>query len=127
MTQEIKDKLEQEATEYASGKSVSFTDPWYIREESYKAGAQTILDNPKEWGLATKEVVMSKIKLLHDVESRWWIKVKELESQLFRYREALEEAKECFEELAFLSASDQASVNKGVKAIKEALKQQDND
>jgi|SRR5690606_22538474 len=55
MTQEIKDKLKQAAAEKypISGGLVINS----IKRGVFIAGAETILDNPKEWGLVSKDEV----------------------------------------------------------------------
>jgi len=88
MIQQQKEKLEQAAQKWYGNA------PGTLSKNIFKHGAQTILDNPSEFGLATKEDVMSKIRLLHEAENRWGSKVKDLESQLTKYRELLGRLKE---------------------------------
>jgi hypothetical protein len=72
----------------------------------------------QKW-LATKEDVMSKIRLLHETENRWDSKVKDLESRLTKYREALERAYKDFKSSRWTEET--------YKIVIEALKQQDNE
>lgn len=71
MTQEIKDKLEQVADEYWNKHDG-------IAAIDFKAGAQTILENPHEWRLHPEGSVKEMGKL-----------VMKLQSQLAKYREVL--------------------------------------
>lgn len=88
MTQEIKDKLEQAAE--TAWEQDQKTNPYPVNPHAYvygyKAGAQTILDAPGEWGLeTTKEALTGRNRILS-----LQLKNTELQSQLTEYREALE-------------------------------------
>lgn len=87
MTKEQKDKMEQEVRAY--------TIP-YIRNHGQRMGDivkqdftsiyQNILDNPSEWGLASM-VVVRQLEMETNIQHK---EKTELQSQLTKYREALE-------------------------------------
>lgn len=80
MTQEIKDKLEQAAIQYGrAGKLVNECYP-------FMDGAQTILENPIEWGLCSLEVLEATSVSV----GKAWADNERLKSQLAKYREVLE-------------------------------------
>lgn len=69
MTQEIKDKLKRTAEQDGS-----------VTEYSFIKGAQTILDNPEEWGL----------QYIEDSDERWCEVVDHFKQEADLYRRALE-------------------------------------
>lgn len=75
MTQEIKDKLKRTAEQDGS-----------VTEYSFIKGAQTILDNPEEWGLVEKRLVDAGIQLRIETVKT----CEETHLQNEKYREALE-------------------------------------
>lgn len=80
MTQKIKERLEQAAEtawEQDQKTNPSPVNP-YAYVYGFKAGAQTILENPQDWGLTYPH----SQKLAEEVLA--------MESQLTKYREALE-------------------------------------
>lgn len=82
---EQKDKLEQSAQR--KWEEDQATNPTPVNPHAYvygfKAGAQTILENPVEWELIAKRDVLSDIESLE-------LEHKLVLSQLAKYREALE-------------------------------------
>ena len=106
MTQEQQTKLEGLSEEYANG----FKNLFSITKSNlktiaidFKAGAQTILDNPSEWGLQDIE----------DSDERWCEVVDNFKQEADRYRRALETA------LDLLSEGKRFNT---AKVIVEALK-----
>lgn len=125
MTQEQQTKLEQLASDYGNRcMSTASTD-------GFEAGAQTILENPGEWGLCQKDDVAKErtkwVKayshndkeknsaLMHQVNE-----IEELQSQLTKYRKALERI-----ERTEVSDLDKFRPERFWKIAKEALKQED--
>src|SRR5690606_21550011 len=53
----------------------------------FKIGAQTILDNPKEWGLMP---ILDSMQAIEDSDSDWKEALSDLKDENERYREALE-------------------------------------
>ena len=124
MTQEQKDKMEQVAessTEilYPRGDSVQRNMAHY---RGFKAGAQTILDNPGEWGLLSSVGLDSERRLSLEAKQQleWESAIQHeeiinLKSENQRLRDALEAITRVF-------GNPISS-----RIAKEALKQQDND
>ncbi len=83
MNQEIKDKLEQAAKDYIDKWPVKFT---AAESSAFIEGAQTILDNPAEWGLCSLEVLEATSVSV----GKAWVDNERLQSQLAKYRNALE-------------------------------------
>lgn len=73
MNQEIKTKLQQAADKFAP-----IANECYEDNAGFLAGAKTILENPGEWGL------------VHPHSQKLAEEVLAMESQLTKYREALE-------------------------------------
>lgn len=97
MNQEIKDKLEQAADALFEHKGYSFTPCDYAMRKGFLKGAQTILENPEQWGLCSlkvhKQAVKTFDKITMDAINAEMEVVDErnrLQSQLTKYREALE-------------------------------------
>ncbi len=119
MTQEIKQKLEQAADEYAIA--------WYngtkvmdhIKRHSFKRGAQTILKNPGKWALVTADQYYTKRNQYEKHLRELCDKEVLLESRLTKYREALER-------IAAIAVDYQPSIQTeaALTIAKEALKQQ---
>lgn len=105
MTQEQKDKIEQVAQR--KWEEDQATNPTPVNPHAYvygfKAGAKTILDNPQEWFPPVQ------YWQLRDENER-------LQSELFRYREALERAYNDFKSSRWTEET--------YKIVIEALKQQ---
>lgn len=80
----------------------------------FKAGAQTILDNPQEWGLMP---ILDSMQAIEDSDSDWEDALSGLKAQLSRYREALEK----------IANDSGCHLEECIRIAKEALKQQDND
>lgn len=110
MTQEIKERLEQAAE--TAWEQDQKTNPSPVNPHAYvygyKAGAQTILENPSEWGL------------VHPHSQKLAEEVLATESQLAKYREALERIIQQHDQ----NIPDSCSLARGLAVIaKEALKQ----
>lgn len=96
MTQEIKLKLEQAAeTARLLGK------PWTVltgdKKSAFMLAAKTILENPDEWGLCSLEIHKQAVKTFDKIttdainaEREIVDERNQLQSQLTKYREALE-------------------------------------
>ena len=80
MTQEQKDKLEQAALDCPNIVG-------NFEQQAFFTGAQTILDNPQEWGLMP---ILDSMQAIEDSDSDWEDALSGLKAQLSRYREALE-------------------------------------
>lgn len=106
MTQEIKDKLEQAADKRYH--------PASDHRENYVAGAQTILDNPSDFGLVEKRLVDAGIQLRIETVKA----CEETHLQNEKYREALEK-------IAAIAVDYQPSIQTeaALTIAKEALKQ----
>lgn len=87
MTQEIKDRLEQAADALFEHKGYSFTPCDYAMRKGFLAGAQTILENPSEYGL---EYSTQTFKDALAAASQHAMENELLKSQLTKYREALD-------------------------------------
>lgn len=114
MTQEIKQKLEQAAENYA----VQFKGLHGISKSNlktiaidFKSGAQTILENPKEWGLMP---ILDSMDHIEESDQNWSEVVNDLKSQLTKYREALEDV---------INNCEDGAV-RVIRIAKEALKQE---
>lgn len=106
MNQEIKLKLEQAIAHYDTS---DYDD--CNHKSGFLAGAQTILENPEEWGLeTTKEALTGRNRILS-----LQLKNTELQSQLAKYREVLERLLE-----------ENMCSHAGDELIEEALKQEVN-
>lgn len=82
MTQEQKIKLDQTCKEKYPGSRYDNA----LRRVHFKAGAQTILDNPGEWGLeATKEALTGRNRV-----TSLQLQNAKLKTENDRYRKALE-------------------------------------
>lgn len=76
-------KLQQEASDYKDGLMFRDTDWDTAVIRAFKAGAQTILENPGDFGLVRQEDVDAGIRLRID-------QVKATDELIAKYREALE-------------------------------------
>lgn len=98
------------------------TNPTPVNPHAYvygfKAGAKTILDNPGEWGLASM-VVVRQLELETNIQHK---EKTELQSQLTKYREALEDVDIELSHEGYANSSGEG-VDKARTIIKEALKQ----
>ncbi len=103
MTQEIKLKLEQATDALFEHKGYSFTPCDYAMRKGFLKGAQTILENPAEWGLCSLEIHKQAVKTFDKITMDAITAEREivdernrLQSQLAKYREVLEAIKsEC--------------------------------
>lgn len=122
MNQEIKDKLEQAAA-YHQGSGLDFM-----------AGAQTILENPEEWGLFTPDQMKGQrnlyrgqldkilteyeaMKSKHNHVETWY----ESHIQKEKYREALEDVDRELAHEGFANSTGEG-VDRARDIIKEVLK-----
>ena len=105
MTQEQKDKLELAAEKWYGNT------PGDRTKNVFKHGAQTVLDNPQEW------LPPVQYWQLRDENKR-------LQSQLSRYREALEDVDIELSHEGYANSSGEG-VDKARTVIKEALKQEE--
>lgn len=118
MNQEIKDKLQQ-AADKSTEKGYSSEHPakWHYKD-GFTNGAQTILENPSEWGLVEKRLVDAGIQLRIET-----IKTcEETHSQNEKYKEVLERIiveSEDNEQVDWMYVAENM-----VEIAKEALKQQ---
>lgn len=108
MNQEQQTKLEQVAQR--KWEEDQATNPTPVNPHAYvygfKAGAQTILDNPQEWGLACMKAS----------DKCWYEVSRDLYGENQRYREALERAYNDFKSSRWTEET--------YKIVIEALKQQ---
>lgn len=123
MTQEQKDKMEQEVRAY--------TIP-YIRNHGQRMGDivkqdftsiyQNILDYPSEWGL-TSMVVVRQLEMETNIQHK---EKTELQSQLTKYREALEAIATRWNKVAEHNEM-RTALHLIQQDVFDALKQQDDD
>lgn len=84
MTEEQKDKLEQAADAMFYRNDHTFAPCDYARRAGFVRGAQTILDNPGEWGLTSDPY-----------KDLMWVEITDdLKAQLSRFRSTLLEVHE---------------------------------
>lgn len=126
MNQEIKERLEQAMRKQFTLKASKDK----VRRIAYFSGAQTILENPSEWGLIEEKSLYSTLKsTVLESENKdirvnlMSAKIKGLQSQLTKYREALER-------IVNTSSVDAIAfplqiVSEFYNIAKEALKQED--
>ncbi len=123
MTQEIKDKLEQAAKAEIDSSVWSNHDdslPLNVAKNALVRFAQTILDNLGEWGLVDEKLFRSTSNSCESWANKWAEKsekCRELQSQLTKYREALER-------IVKITAKNNTRV-KAREIAKEALKQEE--
>lgn len=134
MTQEIKERLEQVAE--TAWEQDQKTNPSPVNPHAYvygyKAGAQTILENPGEWGLCSLEIHKQAVKTFDKIttdainaERAIVDERNQLQSQLAEYRQALERILSKAERPTDLLLG--ATIKSISEIAKEALKQHDNE
>lgn len=124
MNQEIKQKLKQAAE--TAWEQDQKTNPSPVNPHAYvygyKAGGQTILENPGEWGLASM-VVVRQLEMETNIQHK---EKTELQSQLTKYREALEAIATRWNKVAEHNEM-RTALHLIQQDVFEALKQHDNE